>query len=80
VGDHAGRCRLRRSDHTSFIATWCNNRGGKRLGSIATVKMHNKMILHVILFLVQRVLCEWDIATVSKMGPTIVVGLPKLKV
>jgi hypothetical protein len=32
VGDHVGRCRLHRSDRTSFIAPWCNNRGGKVVG------------------------------------------------
>jgi hypothetical protein len=31
VGDHVGRFRLRRSD-CSFIAPWCNNRGGKVAG------------------------------------------------
>jgi hypothetical protein len=38
VGDHAGRCRLRRSDHASFIALWCNNQGGKA----ARFRMHGK--------------------------------------
>jgi hypothetical protein len=32
VGDHVGRCMLCSSDHTSFIANWCNNRGGKAAG------------------------------------------------
>jgi hypothetical protein len=32
VGDHAGRFRLRRSNHASFIAPRCNNRGGKVAG------------------------------------------------
>jgi hypothetical protein len=35
VGDHAGRCRLRRSDHASFIAPCCKNRGGK------AARLHN---------------------------------------
>jgi hypothetical protein len=32
VGDRAGRGRLCRSDHASFIAMMCNNRGGKAAG------------------------------------------------
>jgi hypothetical protein len=32
MGDHAGRCRLRRSEHASFIAPRCNNQGGKVAG------------------------------------------------
>jgi hypothetical protein len=33
VGDHAGRCRLCCVGATaSFIAPWCNNRGGKAAG------------------------------------------------
>jgi hypothetical protein len=32
VGDRAGRCRLRRSDHAIFIALGCNNRGGNVAG------------------------------------------------
>jgi hypothetical protein len=29
VGDHVGRCRLHRSDHTKFMYPQCNNRGGE---------------------------------------------------
>jgi hypothetical protein len=32
VGDQVRSCRLHKSDHTSFIAPWCNNRGGKAVG------------------------------------------------
>jgi hypothetical protein len=32
VGYHAGRCRFRRSDHSSFISPRCNNRGGEVAG------------------------------------------------
>jgi hypothetical protein len=38
VGDPAGRCELSRSDHTRFIALWCNNRGGKA----ARLRRHGK--------------------------------------
>jgi hypothetical protein len=72
VGDRAGRCRLRRNDHTNFIATWCNNRGGKvaglhRRGKKGTVKM----ILHVIQLLAQHAL-SMKMTTVFEMAPMIV--------
>jgi hypothetical protein len=70
VGDHARRCRLRRSDRASFIAPWCNNRGGKA----ARLRMHGKkgtikMILRINRLLVRCAQCVMGYGNCIQNGP-----------
>jgi hypothetical protein len=49
-----GRCRLCRSYHTSFIAPWCNNRGGEAAGLRKHSKndfMHHRLLMRRTLYI-----------------------------
>jgi hypothetical protein len=73
-----GRCRLSRSYHASFIASWCNNRGGEAAG----LHRHDKKVQQKQLYASSDSSRDapytlQDMATVSKTGPTFAMGSAK---
>jgi hypothetical protein len=73
-----GRYRLSRSYHDSFIASRCNNRGGKAAG----LRRHGKKAQQKQLYASSdssrdAPYISRDMATISKMGPTFAMGSTK---